>query len=59
MTEQVAIGQGKVGNGDGRNGIREPTTWPWSEWDVWKGGPSESKAAIYKDQEPAKQAILG
>lgn len=31
MAEQAAIGQGKVGNGDGRNSIREQATWPWTE----------------------------
>ena len=31
LVEQAAIDQGKVGNGYGRNGIREQATWPWTE----------------------------
>lgn len=50
MAGQVAAGQGKVGNGDGRNAIRVPMA---VAWDVWKGGPWEGKAAMYVGgQEP-------
>lgn len=49
MTGQDATGQGKVGDGDGRNGIRVHVA---VDWNVWKGGPRGGKAAMYEDQEP-------